>query len=173
MANSVVGICGLRAVPVIGDVEVGSAVPLLWVSPAGERSLILVLFASLIERLGAAPADGDPMSLPNGVVFVGAVATTCSISSGTLAGVTPSTIVKAGSSSTVVGLLFALWGSVMEFSDGGDMFDALSMSFCTSISHALSFFSVLASIALGSTHSVTWLSIDRLLPISHSLHHAA
>ena len=87
--------------------EVGSVMPLLSISPAGGSIRMEALFAFSIEGLCVAVSTRAPESILSGVVFVGAVATKCSISCGTLEGVTPSIIVKAGSSSTVVGLSFA------------------------------------------------------------------
>ena len=75
-----------------------------------------------------------PDSVRRGEVFVGAFSTICSISFGTLAGVTPSMIVKAGKSSTVVGLSFTSEASITGSSGGVGIFDALSISFCVFIS---------------------------------------
>lgn len=84
------------------------ALALGWSAVGGSTCLLAVPSVLLSAGAGAgAEADVGFLVLgAKGVVFVGAVAMTCSINSGTRAGVTLSTIVKAGRSSTVVGLSF-------------------------------------------------------------------
>ena len=96
---------GGRVVTFVATVEGILLMSLLLGGSAGKAAcLFAVPFVSLPGRASVGAAFSESES--NGVVLVGAIAMTCSIKSGTLAGVTPSTIVKAGRSRTIVGLSF-------------------------------------------------------------------
>lgn len=80
---------------------------MVWGAGVVGVGLVVVPLGSLLEGDDVeVEVGGSVTGLFKNVVFVGAVAMTCSINSGTRAGVTLSTIVKAGSSSIVVGLSF-------------------------------------------------------------------